>query len=105
MWSLANMTVKARLGVAGLVVLLGLIALSGYTLLQIRSDAMDAHSVRIKHIVEVSQGIVANFQKLESDKKLTREEAQAQAKEALRSLRFNKDDYFWFIALFRGRLP
>ena len=39
MWSLANMTVKARLGVAGLVVLLGLIALSGYTLLQIRSDA------------------------------------------------------------------
>ena len=102
MMSLERMTVRARLGVAGLVVLLGLLALSGYTLLQIRSDAMDAHSLRIKHIVEVSQGIVADYQKLESDKKLSREEAQAQAKEALRSLRFNKDDYF-FLYDFEGR--
>ena len=99
---LEKLSVKGRLGVAGVIVFLGLLFLSGYTLLQLRSEAIAAHSTRIKHVVEISQGIVANFQKLEADKKLTREEAQAQAKEALRSLRFNKDDYY-FLYDFEGR--
>ncbi len=102
MISLEKMRVSTRLMVAGLAVLLGLGLLLGYTLVQLKHDALAAHSERIKDLVEVSRGIVANYQKLETENKLTREEAQLQAKEALRSLRFGRDDYF-FLYDFDGR--
>jgi len=97
-----RMGVRARLTVAGVVVLIGLAVMAGYTLMQIRADAMNAHSERIKHLVEVSTGIIADYQKLEAEKRLTREEAQAQAKEALRTPRFNTNDYY-FLYDFDGR--
>ncbi|MFT3849278.1 MAG: methyl-accepting chemotaxis protein [Propionivibrio sp.] len=102
MISFERMGVRARLTVAGIVVLIGLVVMAAYTLMQIRTDAMNAHSERIKHLVEVSTGIVAEYQKLEADKKMTREEAQAAAKEALRTPRFNTNDYY-FIYDFDGR--
>ena len=102
MISFERMHVSTRLLVAGLVVFLGLALIAGYTLMQIRVDALAAHNDRIRDLVEVSRGIVGNYQKLEADKKLTREEAQQQAKEALRSLRFAGDDYF-FLYDYDGR--
>ena len=79
MISFERMGVRARLTVAGVVVLVGLVVMAAYTLMQIRTDAMNAHSERIKHLVEVTTGIVADYQKLEAEKKMTREEAQAAA--------------------------
>ena len=102
MISFERMRVTTRLLVAGLVVFIGLALMAGYTLMQIRDDALAAHSDRVRDLVEVSRGIVANYQKLEADKKLTHEEAQQQAKEALRSLRFAGDDYF-FLYDYDGR--
>ena len=102
MISFERMRVSTRLLVAGLVVFLGLALMAAYTLNQIRTDALAAHSDRIRDLVEVSRGIIGNYQKLEADKKLTREEAQQQAKEALRSPRFGGDDYF-FLYDFDGR--
>ena len=102
MISFDRLRVSARLAVAGVAIVVGLAVIASYTLVQIKSDALIAHSERIKHLVEVSKGIIGNYQKLEADKKLTREEAQQQAKEALRSLRFNTDDYY-FIYDFEGR--
>ena len=93
---------RARLTVAGVVVLIGLVVMAAYTLMEIRTDAMNAHNERNKHLVEVSSGIVADIQKLEADKKMTREEAQAAAKEALRTPRFNTNDYY-FLYDFDGR--
>lgn len=100
--SFAQMRVRTRLVVSGLIVLLGLVLSAGYTLWQIRTDALAAHDVRIRNIVEVSRGIVAHYQKLEAGQKLSREEAQLQAREALRSPRFGADDYF-FIYDYEGR--
>lgn len=102
MISFKQMRVSARLVVIGVAVFLGLALIAGYTLVQIKTEALAAHSDRIKHLVEVSKGIVASYQKLEAAGKLSREEAQLQAKEALRSLRFGKDDYF-FLYNYEGR--
>lgn len=102
MTSFENMRVSTRLIVAGVAVFLGLTFLTGYNLVQMKRDALSAHSQRIKDLVETTKGIVENFQKLEADKKLTREEAQLQAKDALRTLRFGTDDYY-FIYDFDGR--
>lgn len=102
MISFKRMRVSARLVVIGISVLVGLVLIAGYTLVQIKTEALAAHSERIKHLVEVSKGIVANFQKLEAQGLLSREDAQQQAKEALRSLRFGKNDYF-FLYNYDGR--
>lgn len=102
MISLKQMRVSSRLLVAGLAVLLGLVLIAVYTLIQIRGDILAGHNARLKDLVEVSAGIIKNYQKLESEKTLSREDAQKQAKEALRSLRFSNDDYY-FIYDFDGR--
>jgi methyl-accepting chemotaxis protein len=102
MISFKRMRVSARLVVAGVAVFIGLTLISGYTLVQIRRDALTAHSERIKHLVEVSKGVIGNYQKLEAQKILSREDAQQLAKEALRSPRFGADDYF-FIYDYDGR--
>ena len=88
MISFAQMRVSSRLIVAGVVVFFGLASIAVYTLIQIRGAALAGHSERIKDLVEVSRGIVENYQKLETDKKLSREDAQSQAMEALRKPRF-----------------
>ena len=72
MISFERMRVSTRLLVAGLVVFIGLALMAAYTLSQIRTDALAAHSDRIRNLVEVSRGIIGNYQKLEADKKLTR---------------------------------
>ena len=92
MLSFEKMRVSTRLIVAGVAIFVGLLAISAYTLKQIRDDALAAHYLRLKDLVDVTSGIVANFQKLESEKKLSTEEAQLQAKEALRTPRFGSND-------------
>ncbi len=102
MMSFEKMRVSARLMVAGVVVLAGLTLLAANTVIQTKNHALEAHNARLKDLVETSKGVVGFYQKLEADKKLSRAEAQAQAKEALRPLRFGNDDYF-FVYDFEGR--
>jgi len=97
-----KMRVSGRLLVAGVAVLAGLALLAGNTVINTRDQALDAHKVRLRDLVESTKGVVVLYQKLEADKKLSREEAQQQAKEALRPLRFGNDDYF-FVYDFEGR--
>ena len=59
MISFKQMRVSARLVVVGVAVLLGLALIAGYTLVQIKTEALAAHSERIKHLVESAKGMVA----------------------------------------------
>ena len=102
MVSFERMRVSWRLAVAGCVVFLGLALIVGYSVLQVQNEALAAHRARIKDLVDVAHDVVDNYQKLAAEQKLPLEEAQHQAAEALRSLRFGKDDYF-FIYDYEGR--
>ncbi|HPT50616.1 MAG TPA: methyl-accepting chemotaxis protein [Accumulibacter sp.] len=102
MIKIEKMRIVTRLLLSASTVIFGLIFLATYSLLQVKRDALAAHSERIKDIVEVAQGIVASYQKMEAEKILSREDAQRQAKETLRALRFGTNDYF-FLYDFDGR--
>ena len=102
MVSFERMRVAARLVVAGIVVFLGLSLIVAYSVWHVQSEALAAHDARLKDLVEVARGIAGNYQKLAGEQKLAPEEAQKQAAEALRALRFAKDDYF-FVYDFDGR--
>ena len=96
------MRVSARLLVAGIAVVAGLTVLAVNMMIETRTQALEAHNTRLKDLVETTTGVVRYYQKQEADKKLSREDAQLMAKEALRPLRFGNDDYY-FIYDFEGR--
>ena len=95
MLTFQEMRIRTRLIIAGTAVLIGLASMAGYALIRFRHDALAAHSERIKDLVESAHGVIVGYQKLEEEGTLDREEAQHQAKEALRPLRFGSNDYYF----------
>lgn len=90
---------KSRVGLLLAVSVLGIIVLSAVALFQTRSQAVEARRVQLKWAVQTAANTVAGFHKLASDGKLTAEQAQTQAKEALRLSRYGgedgKSEYFY----------
>jgi methyl-accepting chemotaxis protein len=75
--------------------LLGMIALAPIALSTLRSQMIADRQAKTQHMVDVGYGILTHYQKLESDGKLTREQAQAAAMAEIKSLRYDKVEYFW----------
>jgi len=60
-----------------------------------RSAAYEAKRTAIRQLVEVGEAVVAHYVGLEERGVLTPDEARRQASEALKGLRYDKDQYFW----------
>lgn len=75
--------------------LLGMITLAPIALSTLRSQMIADRQAKTQHMVDVGYGILAHYQKLESDGKLSREQAQAGAMAEIKSLRYDKVEYFW----------
>ncbi|MGY4629659.1 signal transduction histidine kinase [Bradyrhizobium sp. USDA 4486] len=75
--------------------LLGMIAMAPIALSTLRSQMIADRQAKTQHMVDVGYGILAHYQKLESDGKLSREQAQAGAMAEIKSLRYDKVEYFW----------
>lgn len=102
MSALESLQLKTRLILVTSVALVGLLLLTTFSLLESRSTVTNGHRERIKDLVEVAHGMVGTYQKLATEGKLSQADAQTQAKEAIRTLRYAKDDYY-FIYDFDGR--
>src|SRR3954464_4232757 len=75
--------------------LLGMIALAPIALSTLRAQMIADREAKTQHMVDVGYGILAHYQKLESEGKLPREQAQAAAIAEIKSLRYDKVEYFW----------
>src|SRR6478735_4827835 len=75
--------------------LLGMIALAPIALSTLRSQMLVDRQAKTQHMVDIGYGILTHYQKLESDGKLPREQAQAAAIAEIKSLRYDKVEYFW----------
>src|SRR5947199_8613138 len=75
--------------------LLGMIALAPIALSTLRTQMVADRQAKTQHMVDVGYGILAHYQKLESEGKITREQAQAAAIAEIKSLRYDKVEYFW----------
>ncbi|MDN3278067.1 cache domain-containing protein [Frankia sp. RB7] len=75
--------------------LLGMIALAPIALSTLRGQMIADRQAKILQMVDVVHGILTHQQKLESEGKLTREQAQADAIAEIKSLRYDKVEYFW----------
>ena len=93
--SLRSLPINRRLWLILLCSILMLLALTGLLLKQIHDDQYAAKSLKTQHVVESAASILRHFHSLESAGSLSREEAQKQAMQVVRDLRYDRDDYFW----------
>jgi methyl-accepting chemotaxis protein len=89
------MKLSHRLGLIVGSAVLGLVLIAAFSLSALRSTMLDDRREEIHIVLNLAAKQVAYFQDLEKSGKLTHEEAQAKAVEALTSLRDGKKYYIW----------
>ena len=94
---MANLTLRARLLVAFLAVIVGFIAISVTALFDLKSTMEQNRRGRVKAVTHSAIATLDYFQKLQSQGALSEEEAKRQAVASLRQLRFDGDNYVFIL--------
>ena len=103
MFSIKNTSLSARLTLLIVSALLGMAALATHFLFTERELILDERSNSVRQSVETAIGIASYFETQEREGSLSREQAQQQAKAAIKGLRYGQGDYFW-IQDMQGRM-
>lgn len=88
-------TIGGRLLMLPAAALLGLVLLASVALNAINSILTEEREARVMAVIDLAEGIVTHYQELESSGQLSREEAQNQAQDTLRGLRYDTVEYVW----------
>ena len=75
--------------------LIGMIVMAPIALFTMRAQMMTDRQAKTQQMVDIGYGILAHYQKLESDGKLSKADAQAAAMAEIKGLRYDKVEYFW----------
>ena len=94
-----SLTVARRLALMLLVALAGMVLLAFAALYENRDDMRDGYARNVRSQIELATGVLAHFYSLEQAGALDREAAQKAAKEALRGLRYQNNEYFFVLDL------
>ena len=89
------MSLKGRIRIIVAVAAIGLLALAGLWLKSERSGLLSERMQSTKNLVNIPYSVLVEQYKLETEGKITRAEAQKQAIEAIRTMRYEGDNYFW----------
>ncbi len=75
--------------------LAGMIVMAPIALSTMRAQMLSDREAKTRQMIDVGYGILANYQRQESEGKLTRDQAQAAAIAEIKGLRYDKVEYFW----------
>jgi methyl-accepting chemotaxis protein len=92
-------SLRAKLNLLSLLVLVTLLGVTAYDALVARTHLFDQRKSMLKAIIESAQATFAYYRKLETAGSLTREQAQNHAREALRGLRYQGQEYIFVYAM------
>ncbi len=90
-----SMTLMGKFKVMIAVAAAGLLGLTGFWLNSQRSGLLSERVEKTKNLVEVPYSILVEQHRLELEGKISRQEAQRRAMEAIRALRYDGTNYFW----------
>lgn len=90
-----RLKVSKRLMILTTTSVAGLLIVSSLALGALSENLEADRKIKTRHLVESVAGIVSHFQGLSSRGELTTIEAQEQAKDIIRNLRYEKKEYFW----------
>ncbi len=92
-----RMKLVSRLGVLVVVAVLGLVMLGGMSLMTMRGQLLDAEKRRVEDVVATAGFVFEHFHALETSGVMSREEAQKNALESLRRVRFEGGKNYIFV--------
>jgi len=93
--SLRNLPISLRLWLILIVAIVMLVIQGALLLQQLHQGLYAAKAEKTQHVVQSAGGILTHFHSLESSGELSREQAQKQAMETIRGLRYDGQEYFW----------
>jgi len=94
---LGELRVSTRMQLLVSLALVGLLVLCFSALLQLKDSMFEDRKQKTKNLVEVGMGILNHHQKLAASGQLSEEDAKKAARESLRSLRYEHDDYYFIV--------
>lgn len=98
---IAGMRVKLKMLLLLVVTIVGMVVVGSYALSQIKNLLIETRKAEVKNLTVSAASVMEQFRIKEEKGVLSREEAQKQAYEALRGVRFGENDYF-FVYDFSG---
>ncbi len=90
-----SMTLKAKFRVMIAVSTGGLLAVAGFWIQGQHSALLSGKMEKTQNLVEVPYAIMERQYQLETEGKISRIEAQRQAMETIRAMRYDRNNYFW----------
>ncbi|MBA6409593.1 methyl-accepting chemotaxis protein [Pseudoalteromonas sp. 5Ae-yellow] len=93
--NLRSFSISQRFSLLIAIVVFGLIILSISSLTHQYSSLKDEQYIKTQNVVETAYSIIEHFYDLEQNNTLTQQQAQSQALNAIRALRYDKTNYFW----------
>jgi len=88
-------SLKGRLTLSVIVALIGLLALGAFEIIHLRGQLLADRKATLKATVDIAMTVVKDIQAQESRGELNREQAQKLAKDVLRSMRYQGNEYFY----------
>lgn len=88
-------TVGGRLLMIPLIALFGFVLLAAVALNALNHSLIEGREFRVMAVIDTGLSIVKHYQQLEQSGELTTEQAQSQAMEAIRSVRYSGTEYIW----------
>lgn len=88
-------SVSRRLWALGVFSLVALVISAGLLISDKRRQMMNDRRLATKHVVEVAAGVIEAFAQREATGELSRDQAQAAARETLKTLRYEGSEYLW----------
>jgi methyl-accepting chemotaxis protein len=73
----------------------GMVVMAPIALSTMRNQMLNDRQAKTRQMIDIGYGILAHYHRLESDGKLAHEAAQAAAMSEIKSLRYDKNEYFW----------
>ena len=91
----ANWTLRSKMLAVGVAALAGMLLIGIIGAFEMRSAAHEQRMQLLRALVESTRTQIGYYEQQAKDGTLTREQAQAQAREALRNVRFQQREYFY----------
>lgn len=93
--NLRSFSISQRFSLLIAIVVFGLIILSISSLTHQYSSLKDEQYIKTQNVVETAYSTIEHYYALEQDNTLTQQQAQSQALNAIKALRYDKTNYFW----------
>lgn len=90
-----SISIKTKLLLVILIVMLSLLAVSSFALFTERSSLFHDRQIKTQHLVEAAYGILSYHHDLQAKGLLTEEQAKAGAMGVVKALRYQEKEYFW----------